>query len=272
MRILLATDLSPAGVQGVEGILACGRAGIDHVTLLHVIDLDPYTAGGSVPEIAEWATEGLSALAERLGGQGFPAEVRVEWGSAVETIESVAREQDADLVVLTSLGKGALKGRVLGSTAERLVTRAALPVLLERVEQGGEQWCRLGSGSPFARVLVACAFDETAETMLGYVRDLPGVTALHLVHVTEDGLQPEGVEGWMREVAATARVTVDPETTVAHGDVGDRITEIARDWNASIIVIGPRRRGALRRLVLGSTARRVAETADRAVMFVPTDA
>ena len=57
MKVLVATDLSEAGLRSVEGLCACGAAGFGRVTLLHVVDLDLYTAGGSVPGITEWAND-----------------------------------------------------------------------------------------------------------------------------------------------------------------------------------------------------------------------
>jgi nucleotide-binding universal stress UspA family protein len=103
MNVLIATDLSEASLAALDSVCACKHGIFDKATLLHVIDLDLYTAGGSIPQITEYANNVLPLWAERLTSCGIETMVRVEQGPAAETIEDVALESGADLVVMTSL-------------------------------------------------------------------------------------------------------------------------------------------------------------------------
>lgn len=62
------------------------------------------------------------------------------------------------------------------------------------------------------------------------------------------------------------------ETRVVHGRPGDAIVECADAVDADLIVIGTHGRRGFQRAVMGSVATRVARTAGRPVLVVPTKA
>jgi nucleotide-binding universal stress UspA family protein len=64
----------------------------------------------------------------------------------------------------------------------------------------------------------------------------------------------------------------DAELRAVIGDAADRIVGIARETEASFIVIGSRGRGDLTSAVLGSVSSRVASTAPCPVVIVPPGA
>jgi len=75
-----------------------------------------------------------------------------------------------------------------------------MPVLVERVHEHEGAWCRLGEGSPFSRVLLAANTDDSLTSLLGYVTELPGKSALRVVHVVST---TEG-SAWRRGLALSA--------------------------------------------------------------------
>jgi len=271
MNVLLATDLSEAGLKSVEGLCACGATGFERVTLLHVIDLDQYTAGGSIPGITEWAHEELGKAAAKLRKRGFAVDIRVETGPVIDTIKTVAGEIGIDLVVATNLGKGAVVGRLLGSTAERLPIATNLPVLIERVEHDGEQWCRLGSASPFQRILLGVDLDDgDVRALVSRVAGLPGIESLRVVHVVQDETgRVSAREGLGRSLSGIAS-GIALESAVAVGDAAAQLLVQAQDFDATAIAIAACRHGMMHRGVLGSVARTIALHADRAVLLLPS--
>jgi nucleotide-binding universal stress UspA family protein len=60
-------------------------------------------------------------------------DVEVDLGEPVEKILIKAHEEDYDLVVIGKHGHGALKGGLIGDTAQRLVRRCRKPVLVVEV-------------------------------------------------------------------------------------------------------------------------------------------
>lgn len=269
MRVVVATDLSEAGILAVEGLCACETGLFEQVVLLHVVDLDLYTAGGSIPGIIEWARERLEEEASRLRSIGFEVGWRVQQGPAVETIEAVAEDVGAELVMVTSMGKGAAAGRLFGSTAEQLTVRGSVPVLVDRVALREQTWCRLGHGSPFARVLVGADLEGSLPGMLRAVGSLPGIEAIRVVHVVGESDDVAAVVGRLQQAVSEAGLDTPTEVAALVGDPAERLLDEARDWNASVIVVSPCRHGLAHRALFGSVARGVAHDADRPVLFMP---
>jgi nucleotide-binding universal stress UspA family protein len=83
------------------------------------------------------AFEAASAAIERTRGSlpdGTAAEAVVEHGSPGPTLCEVAERLRADVVVVGSRGRGALKRALLGSVSTFVVHNASCPVLVVRAE------------------------------------------------------------------------------------------------------------------------------------------
>lgn len=82
----------------------------------------------------ERATDLLKRLVDEQLGQELDTEIRVIDGLAHVGIIQLARELEADLIVMTTHGRGFFSHAILGSTTERVVRRAPCPVLVVREE------------------------------------------------------------------------------------------------------------------------------------------
>jgi len=60
----------------------------------------------------------------------FPVKKRVDSGEASEGILDVAGDEDATLIVAGKLGRGMVKEILTGSTANAIMRRSKIPVLL----------------------------------------------------------------------------------------------------------------------------------------------
>ncbi len=101
-----------------------------------------YTAYGAIPtavdyykDVAGAAEEKLSEVAASLAGLGPAIEIRALEGYPPETIVTEAEACGADLIAMGTHGRSGLAHMFLGSTAERVVQRAACPVLTVRRKQ-----------------------------------------------------------------------------------------------------------------------------------------
>lgn len=114
------------------------------LVLAHVVDLvsspygsiDPVRGGfGAAPRLQEMEEEQVN-FGERLLEQmaidaGIPdAERRVFVGYPAERLADLADEEDAELIVVGSRGRGAVKAAFLGSVSSSLVGVARCPVLI----------------------------------------------------------------------------------------------------------------------------------------------
>jgi nucleotide-binding universal stress UspA family protein len=77
----------------------------------------------------------LRAVCQRLRGRGINAQVEAPDGVASGAITTCAAELEADLIAMTTLGRGGLGRAVLGSVADSVVRHAPCPVLLVRVAE-----------------------------------------------------------------------------------------------------------------------------------------
>jgi nucleotide-binding universal stress UspA family protein len=135
--IVCAVDFSKGSDRALEHAAALAKATGARVELLHVYQLPvlalPDGVVTATPEfvarLTNQAQEGLDAHRERLAALGVQASTCLREGSAVETIVRRTNEVAASLLVVGTHGRSGFKRFVLGSTAERVVRLATVPVL-----------------------------------------------------------------------------------------------------------------------------------------------
>lgn len=117
------------------------------VYALYIIDTTPYR---SIPLDRIWSKETLDELEragheatsyiERIGkAAGVEVESRVLKGHPVEKIVSFAEDNNIDMIIVGSLGKGGYDRFVLGSVSEKVVRHAKVPVLVVRERHKSEK-------------------------------------------------------------------------------------------------------------------------------------
>lgn len=132
--LLVPVDLTPSSDRVLGRLARLPLARGAHVTLLHVV---PDTL--TIPDQRSAQHDAKKALREeaRVLSATLPAKVRVEVlvkvGSTPAVIATAARAAKAELVVMGRGGARALRDVFLGSTAERVIRRGQLPVLVVRL-------------------------------------------------------------------------------------------------------------------------------------------
>jgi nucleotide-binding universal stress UspA family protein len=141
--IICGLDGSPDSQRALEVAARLAKRLGSRVVLAHVAEVVhvPYAAayplggaGGSIAEAneidaEEEAGERLLEQAADTAGLG-DAERRVEVGVAAERLADLADEEDAELIVVGSRGRGAFRAAFLGSVSNSLVGVARCPVLI----------------------------------------------------------------------------------------------------------------------------------------------
>ncbi len=137
-RILVPLDGSLVAESILPHVQYLARTFEASVRLVHV--LEKGRAGGVTRDSVEWrlhraeATAYLDRVSEGLRARGPPVETAVVDGKAAQEILEMARRWEADLVALSSHGHGGLDDFSLGSTAHKIISRAATSVLLARAD------------------------------------------------------------------------------------------------------------------------------------------
>lgn len=207
------------------------------------------------------------AVAVVPGVAEVPVTLRVGVGPAAQ--ELVDRSRHADLLVVGSRGRGAVRSALLGSVALHCATHAHCPVVVVRpTAVGRPQQSRIVvgvDGSDRSRAALVAAVDEAGRrgadvvAVAAYQRadqwtDLAAVPTPSVDEIRADVRR--AAEDMVREVLAATR---QPGVPVPHvrveamrGAAADLLVEVADE--ADLLVVGSRGRGALRGLLLGSVA------------------
>jgi nucleotide-binding universal stress UspA family protein len=137
-RILYATDLSEGSEAGLDLSVRLAKGLDARLTVAHVIHpLDALFQGMEtaaylpevVNEVRTQVGERLSRSVARVSNGSVPITTVIAEGVPYETINRIAADLKADLIVINLQGKGMLERALLGSTAERVIRTAAVPVL-----------------------------------------------------------------------------------------------------------------------------------------------
>lgn len=146
-RALVALDGSPVAETIMPFILEVAGPLDMEVVLLRVVQpLTPVVIETSrhveVEDIEARridAEEYLAPLAVELRGKGVRVTTQVRRGSPVEEIVAAARETGADLIAMSTHGRGGLGRIIFGSVAQAVLQQADVPVFLLRTTEAEVQ-------------------------------------------------------------------------------------------------------------------------------------
>jgi nucleotide-binding universal stress UspA family protein len=128
--ILVATDGSDHATRTVERAVELAH---DCGATLHAIRVVDVRALDSAPHrerMAAAARDSLEAVERRAAEADLPVVTVVRDGIPHEEILEYAEDADVDVVVVGSYGQGGLQRLLLGSTADRVIRLATVPVML----------------------------------------------------------------------------------------------------------------------------------------------
>jgi len=97
-----------------------------------VVEGSSYVVAEDVEKLRANAEEYLASVAAELRGQGVRVTIQVRSGEAVTEILAGAREVEADLIAMTTHGRGGLGRLLFGSIAEAVLRQAEIPVFMMR--------------------------------------------------------------------------------------------------------------------------------------------
>ncbi len=138
-RILVALDLAPEGPRVLEQAITLSQQNDAVLSLVHVVEhvASIYTSESSFPEIPDIEKRLTEKASENLDKtkndyQIPDAECYVRTGTAKHEIVDLAKEINADLIVVGSHGRRGLQ-LLLGSTANGILHLATCDVLAVRI-------------------------------------------------------------------------------------------------------------------------------------------
>jgi nucleotide-binding universal stress UspA family protein len=285
-RILIAVDGSDCSRRAAAFGLGLADAYGATVEVVHAVEPSAFDDRELREQRREHGEEYLAAAADLADEAGVEGERTLLEGRAPKAIVRRAGASGADLVVLGRRGRGGLGERLLGSTAERVLRGAAVPVLVvPRAEPIA------ATGGPFERVLAPTDGSEASERAAPYAADVArayGAT-LHVVNVVDvqgaagafgaGGVSSEFVE-WLEaqgeehvasylELVREAAPELDASSTVVRGSPHLALEEYAVANDVDLIVLASTGESSLAGHLLGSTADRLLRVVDVPLLVVP---
>ena len=283
--ILCPIDFSPASERALRHAVALSGLVAAHLTVVTVNDpllVAAAAASGHADALNEQVERALLETLERVPAPESPLlpALDIVTGEPAEEILKAAERAGAGLIVMGTRGLGAAGRLMFGSTAERVVRAARVPVLAVpdvapdrlAVDQGralqsiGHVVASIGLD--LTDTIVASAAGEWAATF---------GTPLTLAHVCPDTSAPawwpfaapgvESVEDARTRLQSLARsvpTAADALLDVRRGSVAEGVAAIVRDRDAGLLVVS-RGSGAHR---LGATAYRLMTAADVPTLVV----
>ncbi len=136
-KILVPLDGSELAAKVLPQVVDLAKAQDAQVTLLNVyFDLKSAVSGELLDELMAHEVKScetyLAQVAKDLAAQGVQVQTDCFVGMPARDIIAYADKNAMDLIAMATHGKGEVAW-VLGSTAEKVVTHATVPVLLIRV-------------------------------------------------------------------------------------------------------------------------------------------
>ncbi len=297
-NILIPLDGSPFGEHALPIAYAiAGRAAANvHLVRVHepLGSMVPVMAGGEGgPELEQWQRrleEGESSYLRGLTEQAPKAlrvSARLLHGIVLDALEVDAHRAVADLVVMTTHGRGGIARAWLGSVADGIVRRLNVPVLLVRPGMDAPRPC---DEPCFKRIVVPLDGSRLAESVLEPAVDFARLMDARLTllqvlpppyifdtvethaapHTSGYARMREDAGAYLaritgelagRGVQATAQVLVDPRPAHAIG-------RFAQESHGELIALATHGRGGATRLLLGSVADKVVRTAPVPVLVL----
>ena len=277
-RVLLPTDFSRGAANAAKRAV---RLPFDKGARLHLVHILP----ADVPErfqarmekqagmMLETFRRQVSKEARQQGLKGLEVTAIVRQGEPFVEIIRASRTLEADLIVLGRHGRRPLRDMFIGTTAERVIRKGEVPVLIV----SGRAF------HPYQRPLLALGLDEASDFSVGLMRrvlgpDTTSATAVHAFNVPfEDFIAPgtanrqesEYRKECRREAASRLRKFLEFERASGLGwtpilRAGEAravlIKEVVRQ-KSDLIVLGTHARKGLAHALLGSVAEWVVATA-----------
>jgi nucleotide-binding universal stress UspA family protein len=206
----------------------------------------------------------LQTVVDGLALDPDRVEQAVPYGPAADSILLEIELRRADLVVMSSHGRGGLSRLVLGSVAADVVKKSPVPVL---VIPGAAP--SIAEISPAPRVVVGLDGSNHSLGVLSDVLQLLGNAggSVTLVHAMTHSLSESDVNAYLNRVRSEiAAENVEIRTRVARGDPATVIIETADESQADVIAVATHGRTNLGRLLLGSVAERVIQSSQRPIL------
>jgi nucleotide-binding universal stress UspA family protein len=283
-HILFPTDGSEGATVAFDHVLDIASAHGAEVHVINVADTTQMSTtrirGEVIDALEEEGEELIEETTDRATRRGVTTVSEVVRGEPYTTIVEYADTYEIDVIVMPTHGRRGLERFLLGSTTERVVRRANVPVLTIQPDVDGK------IGYPYQNVLVPTDGSDCANQALALGVDVTNdeVATLHLLSIIaiaslgvdmRPDLQREFLEERARDLIQEARTFAEEagiETVSGAIEYGPSIHQTiltyVDDHDIDIVVVGTHGRTGFDRYLLGSVTEYLIRTSPVPVLTV----
>lgn len=277
-KALVAIDASGPSMELLNAVGDLKKMGMQELIIVHVIRTE--LAGIGIGNRRKEFLKNIERKKDEFIAGGLQVNIHQPIGKPSEEIKHLAEEENADLILIGSLGEGSLVRRIfLGSTVTEVVRSIKKAVLIEKYRQKEDSFSRVPifrEGKP-TTVLLATDFSPSSMYVFDTFLENPGVfEKLILISVIDEGYTEEQVQGnrdkadaklaeWKAEFEEKG---YEVETEVAVGVASELVVESAERNDVSLLAISKRGRSMIDELAVGSTADHIIRRSTRPVLLL----
>lgn len=291
-HIIAAVDFTPSCLRALRE--AARRASLDHasITAVHVMDeflvheLKTALSTTEAAVRAEWEAK-LRKFVDSSGAGGAIIKAEVRVGHPYVELVEACHTHGADLLVMGSKGSDTGVHHV-GAIAAKCIRKAPVDVLIVRSDVE----------TPFKRIVACVDLSENSAKAVQcavHVGKQDGA-AVDCVHVYQSALamaldyggfvtpmppvvtDEEAIKSWQSELQRflepllrqTEGMNVQ-QHVVEQINVRDAIIDYVTEQKADLVVLGTRGKGALRHMLIGTTAEKIVQRAPCSILAVKPD-
>lgn len=272
-RVLVATDFSAASAKLTTCLFELCPSTETEVVVTHVFedddDADPHSCTFQKVE------NQLQNLTEDIKKFGYEEVTKVKKvGLASKQINKIATEQEVDLILIASHGKGFIRTTLLGSTSFDLARMTEIPLFINKLDEDEPSLINL-----LEHVLVPTDFSTESLSALNVLRNLKDyINKVTLVNVIERSRNEEDLAE--RKSHALAKLNnlsdelrvfgIEAQVKVTKGgSTSKKLQKIAEKIHASLIIMSKTGEGIVDGLKMGSTAQNLSLNSNCPLMLLP---
>ncbi len=287
-RVLVATDFSLNAARAVTRAVQLPLARGAALLLVHILsEQAPGRFGERLERVTRTALRKEEArmrlLAKEAGRQDLVIRCEVISGDPVEAMANLCAADRMELVVLGRHGRRTFKDQLLGTTAEKLIRAASVPVLVVGRTRAGnyrrplfaadlrpenrralEALLRVTGGADGRLVQVVHAYEQEQDLVRRAARGSLSLLRRERLEAAEAGLRAF--------VAPYERAGVGFRMLLDARDPRTALPAAAQSFRADLLVLGTQARTGTRRLLLGSVAESALRRVSCDVLVVRTPA
>jgi len=284
-KLLFVTKFEDLCYDALNPLLMLRDAALEHVVFLNVIERDKVAmkrGSGYLKEeevrLKETANIRFIDWAENLFEMGLEVGAYIEVASLIPEILKVVEKEAPDLIVIGRSHKGALEQFYSGSDVSELMRRTKVPILVFKHMMEDN----IVPEKLFERPLFATNWSDTGKKSIDFIKGLKKVIGeIHIMHVVKESTLKSVDTHEVQKVRKIERKRLDDlcdeledaginaRPHVYVGDPQKEIEKAAKEYQASIVILGSSEKASILERWTGSISKNIADKSIFPCLLIP---